>query len=251
MAERVKGILFDLGDTLINFGRFDVRACFRNGAKLAHEYLHEQNLSPPPFEHYHRRLLFAVQWRTIRSKIIRREFDSGEVLANLHTRMGVALTAEQLAELAWRMYTPLSQCGQAEPNVVQTLTSLTEAGLTLGVVSNTFLPGDVLDRHLRREGMIDLLPVRIYSCDVLYRKPHPEIFRIALERNALAAEQTLFVGDLPHADVRGSNRMGMISVLKDPEARHSRAKDKPKHRIRRLEELLDVIKDYDPPAGKP
>jgi putative hydrolase of the HAD superfamily len=116
----------------------------------------------------------------------------------------------------------------------------------LGLVSNTFVPGQTLDRHLAESKLLDLLPVRIYSCDAIHRKPSPEIFQLALRRTQLEPGQTMFVGDSLEADIEGANLAGMISVLKDPQDRHRHSRIQPRHRIRRLSELRDLVRQYNP-----
>ena len=66
------------------------------------------------------------------------------------------------------------------------------------------MPGEALDRHLRQLGLLRHFPIRIYSCNVRYRKPHPEIFRLALRQVQAPAEEVVFVGDSLLADIRGA-----------------------------------------------
>ena len=92
----------------------------------------------------------------------------------------------------------------------------------------------------------DLLPVRIYSCDAICRKPSLDIFQLALRRAQLEPGQTMFVGDSLEADIEGANQAGMISVLKDPQGRHRHSRIQPRHRIRRLTELREILRQYNP-----
>ena len=121
------------------------------------------------------------------------------------------------------------------------LRSFLDSGITLGVISNTFIPAAVLDRHLRQVHLLELLPVRIYSCDVRYRKPHPTIFRHALDQAGVPADGALFVGDTPRADIRGAKRAGMIAVLKDPYGRYGSSRIRPDYTIRSLCELPAIV----------
>jgi len=127
-----------------------------------------------------------------------------------------------------------------EPGTVEMLRQFHDDGLKLGIISNTFVPAAALDRHLRSEGLLDLLPLRIYSCDVRYRKPSKAIFRIALQRAGLAPENTLFVGDSLFNDIWGANRMGMISVLRSSRP-HRFCPVRPDYTISSLLELPDVV----------
>jgi HAD superfamily hydrolase (TIGR01549 family) len=244
MAERISGILFDLGDTLLDFGKLDIRSLFESGGRLAYAYLQELKLPLPAFARFHRRQNWAIRWSYLKSRITGREFNALDVMGRLGQRMGHDLTPEQMVELAWRWYTPLGQCAVVEPGTREMLGALARAGIRLGLVSNTFVPGQVLDRHLAQEGLLDLLPVRVYSCDVGFRKPDPGIFAVALSKLQTPADQTLFVGDSPAADIAGADRAGLIAVLKDPHDRFADEAHDARHRIRRLSELPAIVAGY-------
>lgn len=240
----IKGILFDLGDTLLDFGPIDTTALFARGARLAYRYLQGMGCRMPPLRAYHRRRLWAVRWHFFKSRVLRREFNSLDLLARLEKSRGYHLTPDQAEELAWRWYSPLGHCATIEDGLHAMLADFRKAGLGLGVVSNTFVPGQVLDRHLAELGLLDYLSVRVYSCDVRYRKPHSRIFRIALDRLALRPVETMFVGDSLVADVAGASRVGMVSVLKDPTGSKRSRHIHPTHRVASLKELPEVVASY-------
>ncbi len=244
MKRRIEGILFDLGETLLEFGDFDGPKLFKAGGRLAYEYLRKLDQPLPPFGRYHLRQLWAVRWRYVLSRITGREFNALDLISRMSRRFGQRLTGEQLIELAWLWYEPLRRRATVEDGVPELLTALREAGLTLGVVSNTFVPGQVLDRHLEQEGMLRQLAVRVYSCEVGYRKPRREIFAAGLQQAHLEAASTLFVGDSPRADIMGADRMGMITVLKDAAGRYDGHRVQPRHRIRSVLELPQVLAEY-------
>lgn len=243
MAERIEGILFDLGDTLLDFGDVDVMSVFRAGAERAYEYLKSIGQPVPSLSSYHSRQLWAIRWRCAVSRLIRREFDSSKVLSRVSRRMGQSLTGEQLDELSWCFYEPLSRHGTLADDTVETLQALRGAGVKMGIVSNTFLSGRILDRHLAQAGLLDLMEVRVYSSQVGWRKPDRRIFEAALDQADLSPARTLFVGDRPDIDVRGANRVGMISVLRDI-GRMRRRRCTPRHTIHQISELGGLVARY-------
>jgi len=241
---RISAIMFDLGDTLLDFGAVDVPSLFEAGARLTYDYLRTLGQPLPKFSSYHRRQLWAIRWNYLKSRFTRREFNSMDLLGKLHVRMGHRLTREQTEELAWLWYEPLSRCATVEPGLRDMLLRFRGDGLKLGIISNTFVPGKVLDRHLASVNLLDLLPIRVYSCDVKFRKPDPRIFRIAIEKAGAEPSESLFVGDSPGADVAGSAKVGMIPVLKDPAGKHLNCPVQPKHRIKRLADLPGIVAEY-------
>lgn len=244
MTQRIRGILFDLGDTLLDFGEIDAVELFTAGARRAYVYLQELDQPLPDFRAYLRRQLWAVRWNYFKSHVTGREFNSLELIGRIGRRFGQQLTREQLLELAWLWYEPLSEMATMEEGLPEMLAGLRAAGLSLGLVSNTFVPAPVLDRHLCQEGLLEYLPARVYSCDVGYRKPRPAIFAAALRRTGLEAGETMFVGDSPRTDIEGAHRMGMISVLKDPTARYANGQTRATHRIRSILELPEIVGRY-------
>lgn len=93
------------------------------------------------------------------------------------------------------------------------LAALTEQGRSLGLVSNTFWAPALHDADLARFGLLDFLPVRVYSCISGMVKPHSSIFRQALDRLDVAPAEAVFVGDKLDVDVAGPQKIGMRAVL--------------------------------------
>ncbi|MHC4575320.1 MAG: hypothetical protein ACYS76_14520, partial [Planctomycetota bacterium] len=60
-AKKVKAVLFDLGETLLNFGKVNSGKLFRQGARLSYDFL--RNLGQPvgSFELYCRRNLISLR----------------------------------------------------------------------------------------------------------------------------------------------------------------------------------------------
>lgn len=244
MAQRIRGILFDLGDTLLDFGEIDAVKLFAAGAERAYEFLQQLRQPLPPFRGYLRRQLRAVRWHYLRSRITGREFNSLTLIEGFARRFRQQLTREQTLELAWLWYEPLSRVATVAEGLPAMLAELRASPLTLGVVSNTFIPAAVLDRHLAQVGLLEQLPVRVYSCDVGSRKPRAPIFREALRRAGLEAPETMFVGDSPRADIKGANRMGMVSVLKDTTGRYANGRVPADHHIASILEMPGIVRQY-------
>jgi len=79
----IKAVLFDLGETLLNYGDMDVNALFKDGARLTYEYLKKCGDGQlTGFFYYNLRHLFSIRWRYAVSVVTLREFDCMALLAS-------------------------------------------------------------------------------------------------------------------------------------------------------------------------
>lgn len=241
----IRAVLFDLGDTLLNFGQVDHLALFREGAEIAYRHLVEQGAAVGDFESYHRRQLRAIQWAYFLSKFSRRDCHATEVMARINRKMGLPTDPDALKHLAGLFYEPVRKLGEPEPDVHRVLTWIRDRPCKLALISNTIVPGVTLDEHLRREDLLDYFPHRFYSCDVGCRKPSPRIFEMALQPLGVDPAEAMYVGDTLNIDVKGANRVGMISVWKSPNGQRPGGRLQPDYVVKALTELPNVIEQHD------
>ncbi len=250
-TDSIKAVVFDLGNTLLDFDcdDKDIKKMFEIGARQGYEHLKKQGYRLPSFTNYHRCQLRQMLWRVAWARMIRRDFNAMHTLRRISLGMGLDLSQDQLEDLTWRWYEPLSNTAKSAADVRQVLDWLVKLELKLAIISNTFVPGVVLDKHLAREGLLDYFPVRIYSCDTKFRKPSRKIFKLALRKLSCEPEEVIFVGDVPRIDVRGARRVGMVAVLKDFNQPHN-LRDrwmpytKPDFTITSMSQLKDIIRQY-------
>jgi putative hydrolase of the HAD superfamily len=95
-------------------------------------------------------------------------------------------------------------------DVPETLETLHEQGFRLGLISNTHRCLASFQSHFALSGLIS---VALSSSDHGYMKPHPSIFRAALELMQVRAEEAAMVGDSLAHDVLGARQAGMHGIL--------------------------------------
>lgn len=95
-------------------------------------------------------------------------------------------------------------------DVVECLTALRAGGLRLGLISNSHRCLDSFQAHFALDGLVH---VAVSSSALGYMKPHPEIFRTALERMGVHPADAMMVGDSVAHDVNGARAVGMQAVL--------------------------------------
>jgi HAD superfamily hydrolase (TIGR01662 family) len=207
----LRAALFDLGDTLVQcaeqWPQLQARAL-----SLCHEVL-----SAP-----HRRIsmdrLSAVAERAVSRRArelaaANRAFPAGERVTMVLQALGVEPQSDLVDQLVARLYQPVSECSRALPQARSVLAELQAVGLRLGLISNTpwDVPGEFVDRDLERFGLREYFDSTIYS-DCGYRKPHPEIFRRALESLEVEPSQAIMVGDSLAEDIAGAAALGMRTL---------------------------------------
>ena len=129
------------------------------------------------------------------------------------------------------------------PDTLAALATLHGRGLALGCITNTILLQVAIEDILRRLGLVRYLDSVVVSSEAGYRKPHPSLFRRALDDLGIAPEDALFVGDRLVDDVSGAQAAGMRAVLTH-QYRHENldgAAAQPDAVISRLGELPPVV----------
>ncbi len=212
--KKIKAVLFDLGDTLLDFGKLNPGEIFRQGARLSYDFLKSRSQPVGNFKYYCLWNMAALQFRRLVSNITRNDFNSLTLLRWIGVKKGIRLDGDQWRHFAWLWYEPLRKIATVEPDIKETLTKLKNSGLKLGIVSNTFVSGDSLEKHMEQEGILDFFAPRMYSYEFDFRKPDPRIFRIAAERIGEAPESILFVGDRINMDIAPALKAGMRAALK-------------------------------------
>lgn len=214
---------------------------FRAAARRTYVFLRRIGQPVGNFSYYFWRNFISIRLRYLFSSITRKDFNSLALLKKVGAKRGIRLTEQQWERFAWLWYEPLSDIGKVEPDLPETLVKLKNAGLRLGIVSNTFINGMSLDKHLAKLGILDFLPVRLYSYNFAFRKPDRRIFEAAARQIGFPPANTVYVGDRINTDIKGALRAGMHAVLKTT---GKNARKKIPHaacRIETIAELPEVI----------
>ena len=239
--KKIKAVLFDLGETLLNFGKVNTTWLFQQGARLSYDFLKSAGQPVGNFNYYCWRNLISLRIRYWLSNVIRRDFDALALFKKIGTKKGVKLDEQQWRHLAWLWYEPLYKASKAEPKTKEILTTLKSSGLKLGIISNTFVHGSSLEKHLEQLSILNFFPVRLYSYEFGFRKPDTRIFRIAAERIGEMLENIMFVGDRIDVDVKPAARIGMQAVLKAAYTNIGKRIPKGAWKINQLSELPALI----------
>lgn len=230
---KVRAILFDLGDTLIRLHPMPDMPPL-----LAHVFTARGIDSP-------RALELAESLTSQLGRDVARDSKAGVTEEpGLEALMAplIAARSDELAALG-RVF------GEADvsrfempPTGLARVERFKTLGYRLGVVSNTSTAPALLDAYLRSVGLLPLFDVVLYSVSKGIRKPHPELYRMALTELGSTPQETTFVGDRVREDVLGPRSVGMRAILTHEFRQEDPAGSAPLAIISQLEELEDVLR---------
>ncbi len=242
-ARAVRAVLFDMGNTLLEFETVPWEELNRRGAEATFDMLADAAAAAG--------IARDEFLRLFDSTFARFESDAApearglhlfDVFAELLETIGLPRDDRALVEaMTARHYDPIVAQVSLYPEVSATLDALRSAGVRLGIVSNTIWPAEYHLADLRRFGILDRFDAIVFSTDLGVSKPHPRIFEACLERIGVAAADALFVGDRLYEDVSGAQRVGMRGVLKRHPQRTPDPRFRPDARIDALSDLLPLV----------
>jgi len=238
----VRAVLFDYGLTLTTFTR-PVDALHRAYTRIASLLPARDGGAPwdatELLDAVHDRVDARVAEHEARRGL--REIDIVAAHRQAYADLGLDLDdglldqAMRLEQEAWWEGVHLAPC------VAPTLTALRRSGLRAGLCSNApYRPASMRDQ-LAHVGLLPLLDAAVFSGEVGWRKPSPEIFRAALAALGAEAATTVMVGDRAHEDVFGAHSAGMRAVRLREHHDDSDPEGRPEAVLDRLAELPALL----------
>jgi putative hydrolase of the HAD superfamily len=125
---------------------------------------------------------------------------------------GMGGAGPTLDACAQEIYREWAACRHFElyDDVPDTLREIADAGLRIGLISNSHRCLTSFQSHFELQ---DLITATISSSQHGYMKPHPSIFSAALQLVDVQPAEAVMVGDSLKHDVEGAMRAGMRGVL--------------------------------------
>lgn len=210
----IKGIIFDLGHTLLEMTR-DLDEVLREGAEaMADWYLTKKRIKLDQtalIETFLAERAAAVA----QAEQTWTEVPLLQVLATTLDKIEAPAAAQSkiLMEAAVKIfYGPEQAAWRAYPDAVSTLQALKRRDYRLGLYSNAnddaFVQRLINENKLRPE-----LSITFSSAGQGWCKPDPRGFALIAKRWQLPAEQIVVVGDNLLTDIMGAHNAGMLSIL--------------------------------------
>ena len=239
-AEKPKMILFDYGQTLIAEARFD--GLKGAAAVMAHALENKYRLTPEQVQ----REANAINLELQRSDPATRAQRTVEVPNHMFTRylyeslgIRIGLSSEEMDRIFWDAASP----GTPTEGVGDCLEFLWETGIRTAVISNISYAGSVVSERIHRLLPNNHFEFILATSEYLFRKPHPRIFRLALEKAGVKPEDAWYVGDNYACDLVGARNAGLFPVWYQGAIDFEQADQTDVLRIKAWAELEEILRN--------
>jgi 2-haloacid dehalogenase len=227
-VKRYRTLLFDVDDTLLDFG-----AAERHALRL----LFEEHAFPftPETEAAYRRINQEL-WHSFERGAISRD----EVLQSRHSRLFGEFGREVDGAKLDRTFSRHLEAGHQLVNGAFELIVSLQDDYGLYLVTNGV--SRIQDKRLRGAGLHPLFKGIFVSEDTGYQKPMKQYFDYVFARiPGFSAPETLIIGDSLSADIQGGHGAGLDTCWFNPGAKPQGHGVTPTYEIRRLDDLHRIL----------
>ncbi len=209
----IRGIIFDLGSTLMYFDGKWEEIDARGRAAVA-AFLTTNGIRVP--DDFAARFVEQrkIGWKLAEETLIERTV--ADALHQTLTQIGLA-SPDGLVPRSIEKYFLEGETfnWRAYPDALESLQALRARGLRAGVISNADDVG-IVHRACARLGFAPYLdPIRSSAEEPRWRKPDPRIFHLVADAWRIAPREIAMVGDATRYDIVGAHRAGMRAILID------------------------------------
>lgn len=240
----LKAVVFDLGGTLLHYesATTDIVELNERGFAALYRHLWKNGQVTLPEATFSTAIMSRTmaEWKAASASF--RGISIETPLKAALVDLGLAFGDDEWHAARQAFFAPIQDAVEPRKEAQPTLQALEEQGLALGLLSNTFWAADIHDADLARFGLLDLLPTRLYSCDIGRLKPHPETFQMALAFLGVKPNEAVYVGDRLKTDIEPARQVGLWGVLIKTPFRDEQSEDiMPDAVISELPELVRLL----------
>jgi putative hydrolase of the HAD superfamily len=230
----IEAVIFDWGGTLTAWHDIDFHA---ESLALAQAVVNADHDVEVSRERLHR--AGTVIWGRSR------DHQQSSTVADLFEEAGLEHDPGLLTAY-WEFWEPHTY---TDPEVRPTWTSLREAGIRVGVLSNTIWPRQWHERVFERDGVLDLIDGAVYTSEISWTKPSPQAFAAAMDAvGATDPARCVYVGDRLFDDVWGAQNAGLRAVhlphSSIPPEQVGHTEGQPDAVVQRLAELPELVESW-------
>lgn len=200
LAPQLEALIFDYGNTLIEFGPGQVDACDRALSVALEAMFGRHDFGRlQEIQHRERRSPYEGEFK---------ENDLGGTTRSLIRALyETDASDDQIAELLNVRFKVMVSSIRVDSAVHELLDRLSKR-FRLGLISN-YPCSRSINHSLAQHGLDRWFETVVVSADVGHVKPHPKLFDLAVSTMKVRPEATLYIGDNWLGDIQGAKRFGM------------------------------------------
>ncbi|WP_455496875.1 YjjG family noncanonical pyrimidine nucleotidase [Coprobacter sp.] len=230
---KYQNLFIDLDDTIWDF---------RANSKVALEIVYDQyglNEYYPLFDEYYR--IYSERntelWSLYHHGRISKENLVAERFRYPLQRIGIH-NDKLVSQLNTDYLSALSEQGLLVEGAKVLLDYLKGRSYRLHIISNGFK--EVQFKKMKSAGIDSYFEEVVLSDEIGVNKPHPDIFKYALEKTSSSRDTSLMIGDNYDADILGAMRSGIDQIYFNPFQKHI-PDEHPTYEVRILSEIHDIL----------
>lgn len=200
-----KGVLFDMGDTLLANVALDFDAGRARVLEIAHN---PRGVTLSDYAAISEQSDLQKVWTQRDASLIEIPWVSFDRLILERLGLTFDIPLEEVQNEFWRA----GLTTVPEPGIYEMLEHMQALNIVLAVLSNSSFTGRALCLQLERHGLLKPFKFLMSSAEYAVRKPHPALFLTAAAKLEIDARDIWFVGDNFEMDVGGASRAGMIPI---------------------------------------
>lgn len=208
-----KAVIFDLYGTLIDI-RTDEHDPYVYEILSRYLGYHSVNIDPDEMQ---RAYFEGIQQHLDHSKEIHPEVDVYKIFFNIMNKYGKKRSSKGIVIDIARLFRSLTM------KQFRVFEGIYDVLVALSMQYKTAIISDAqwiyADPEMANLGLDQFFEVRILSSRYGFKKPDPRLFRLAMEKLGVVAEDCIYVGDNPCKDLSGAKRVGMRFILFKSECR--------------------------------
>jgi putative hydrolase of the HAD superfamily len=239
---KLETVLFDLGGTLIIYeNEHTWKELALLGCRNAVPVLKRLTGAEVSAEDLWKELLRTIDLNLRENADDLAEIHIYDIIASILVKFDIEVADGLPARFLDSYYRPTTEQIALVPGAADLLSRLKDAGLNIGLISNSIFPPDFHRGEMKRFGILDYFDFTIFSSEVGIRKPRRDIFLNALSLAGSSPERTIFVGDRLVEDIAGPQSVGIKAILKFDNRRDYSEPIRPSRTIHDLQELEGIV----------
>jgi FMN phosphatase YigB (HAD superfamily) len=217
---RPRAILFDLGNTLLQYGLYGRwREFLTRQLEVVYETVCDgaasRHVSPQVFATVASEVIGGDRSHQLRN--LGRSWPFPARLQEATAQLSLTCDPVRVAQVMEAFYAPIHASTSLYPDTLAVLERLRAQEVKLAIISDTpwDLPGRFCLGDMQQWGIDGYFGATVFSGDRPWRKPNPEMLRAAARELDVPLESCVVVGDTLAAEIAAANTAGLPSIWID------------------------------------